>query len=61
VVINSEEFIKFQADQEQLAAQHIDLYMRYLKRDSHSCDIAFDKENANSAELQAILILKRSN
>jgi 3-oxoacyl-ACP reductase-like protein len=54
-VINSEEFIKFQADQEQLAAQHIELYMRYLKRDSRSGDIAFDKEKANSAELQAKL------
>jgi hypothetical protein len=28
-MINSEEFIKFQADQEQFAAQHIELYMRY--------------------------------
>jgi fatty acid synthase subunit alpha, fungi type len=60
-VINSEEFIKFQADQEQLAAQHIELYMRYLKQDSRSCHIAFDKEKANSAELQAILISKGSN
>ena len=53
--INSEEFHKFQADQEQFAAQHIDLYMRYLKRDSRSGDIAFDKEKANSAALQAKL------
>jgi fatty acid synthase subunit alpha len=29
--INSEEFVKFR---EQFAAQHIELYMRYLKRDS---------------------------
>ncbi|KIM74010.1 hypothetical protein PILCRDRAFT_801589, partial [Piloderma croceum F 1598] len=54
-MINSEEFIKFQADQEQFAAQHIALYMRYLKRDSRSADIASDKEKANSAELQAKL------
>jgi fatty acid synthase subunit beta len=46
---------KFQADQEQFAAQHIELYMRYLKRDSRSGDIAFDKEKANSSELQAKL------
>jgi fatty acid synthase subunit beta len=54
-MINSEEFIKFQADQEQFAPQHIELYMRYLKRDSRSGDIAFDKEKANSVELQAKL------
>jgi fatty acid synthase subunit beta len=54
-MINSEEFVKFQAEQEQFAAQHIELYMRYLKRDSRSGDIAFDKEKANSAELQAKL------
>ena len=53
--INSEEFLKFQADQEQFAAQHIELYMRYLKRDSRSGDIAFDKEKANSTQLQAKL------
>jgi fatty acid synthase subunit alpha, fungi type len=53
--INSEEFLKFQAEQEQFAAQHIELYMRYLKRDSRSGDIAFDKEKANSSELQAKL------
>ena len=45
-MINSEEFIKFQVDQEQFAAQYIELYMRYLKRDSRSSDIAFDKEMA---------------
>lgn len=55
VTINSEEFLKFQAGQEQFVAQHIELYMRYLKRDSRSGDIAFDKEKANSAELQAKL------
>ncbi|KAL0953237.1 hypothetical protein HGRIS_004490 [Hohenbuehelia grisea] len=54
-VINSEEFLKFQAEQEQFAAQHVELYMRYLKRDSRSGDIAFDKEKANSAALQAKL------
>lgn len=53
--INSEEFLKFQADQEKFAAQNIELYMRYLKRDSRAGDIAFDKEKANSAALQAKL------
>jgi len=28
--INSEEFLKFQAEQEQFATQHIELYMHYL-------------------------------
>jgi fatty acid synthase subunit alpha, fungi type len=53
--INSEEFVKFQAEQEQFTAQHIELYMRYLKRDSRSGDMAFDKEKINSTELQAKL------
>jgi fatty acid synthase subunit beta len=53
--INSEEFLKFQADQEKFAAQHIELYMRYLKHDSQSGEILFDKEKANSAALQAKL------
>ncbi|KAF9267936.1 fatty acid synthase [Marasmius fiardii PR-910] len=53
--INSEEFLKFQAEQEQFAAQHIELYMRYLKRDSRSGEIAFDREKANSLDLQAKL------
>jgi fatty acid synthase subunit alpha len=54
-VINSEEFLKFQAEQERFAAQHIELYMRYLKRDPRSGEIAYDKEKANSAALQAKL------
>ncbi|TDL13244.1 hypothetical protein BD410DRAFT_847158 [Rickenella mellea] len=44
LVINSEEFIKFQAQQERLAEQHVELYMRYLKRNSHAGELAFDKE-----------------
>jgi fatty acid synthase subunit beta len=54
-MINSEEFIKFQAEQEQFAAQHIELYMRYLKRDSRSGELAYDKEKATSAALQSRL------
>jgi len=53
--INSEEFLKFRAEQEQFAAQHIELYMRYLNKDSRAGEIAFDKEKANSAQLQARL------
>jgi len=49
-----EEFLKFQAEQEQFAAQHVELYMRYLKRDSRSGD----KEKANFAELQTKLELE---
>jgi fatty acid synthase subunit alpha, fungi type len=54
-VINSEEFLKFQAEQERFAAQHVELYMRYLQRDSRSGEIAFDKEKAHSVALQARL------
>ncbi|KAG6910835.1 hypothetical protein DXG01_007150 [Tephrocybe rancida] len=53
--INSEEFLKFQADQERFAAQHVELYMRYLGRDSRAGEIAFDQEKATSAALQAKL------
>ena len=53
--INSEEFLKFQAEQEQFAAQHIELYMRYLGRDSRAGEIAFDREKATSTALQAKL------
>ena len=53
--INSEEFLKFQAEQEQFTAQHIKLYMRYLKRDSRSGELAYDKEKATAVALQARL------
>jgi fatty acid synthase subunit beta len=53
--INSKEFLKFQAEQEKFAAQNIELYMHYLKRDSRSGKILFDKEKANFAALQAKL------
>lgn len=54
-VINSEEFLKFQEEQEQFAAQHVELYMRYLKRDSRAGEMAFDKEKMNVEALQAKL------
>ncbi|KAJ6624064.1 fatty acid synthase [Mycena sp. CBHHK59/15] len=53
--INSEEFIKFQSDQEKFAAQHVELYMRYLNRDSRAGETALDKEKANSLALQTKL------
>src|SRR5215471_4903084 len=53
--INSEEFLKFQAKQDQFATQQIELYMRYLKKDPCSGEIAFDKEKAASEALQAKL------
>ncbi|KAG6893584.1 hypothetical protein C0992_009428 [Termitomyces sp. T32_za158] len=55
VTINSEEFLKFQADQQRFAAQHVELYMRYLGRDSRAGEIAFDQEKATSTALQAKL------
>lgn len=54
-MINSEEFLKFKAEQDRFAAQHIELYMRYLNRDSRAGEIAHDKEKAASAQLQVRL------
>ncbi|EJD06870.1 fatty acid synthase [Fomitiporia mediterranea MF3/22] len=54
-VINSEEFLKFKADQDKFVSQQIELYMRHLGRDSRAGEIAHDKEKANAAELQARL------
>ncbi|KAJ7158521.1 fatty acid synthase [Mycena filopes] len=53
--INSEEFTKFQSDQEKFAAQHVELYMRYLHRDSRAGETALDQEKANSLALQTKL------
>lgn len=53
--VSSEELLKFRAEQEQFAAQHIELYMRYLNKDSRAGEVAFDKEKANSVQLQARL------
>ena len=54
-VINSEEFLKFQADQHKFAAHHVELYMRYLGRDSRAGEVAFDQEKATNQALQAKL------
>jgi 3-oxoacyl-ACP reductase-like protein len=54
-VMNSEEFLKFQAEQHEFAHQQINLYSRYLKRDPRQGEISFDKEKATSVQLQARL------
>ena len=52
--MNSEEFLKFQAEQYQFAGQQIGLYSRYLK-DSRAGDLKYNAEKANSIALQARL------
>ena len=42
VIINSEEFLKFESDQSKFIQQHIELYMRYLKKDSRAGENSFD-------------------
>ncbi|KAG8694164.1 3-oxoacyl-[acyl-carrier-protein] synthase, partial [Ceratobasidium sp. 395] len=54
-VMNSEEFLKFQSEQQLFAAQHIELYMRYLKRDSRAGARAYDEEKESAAALQSKL------
>ena len=51
-VINSEEFTKFQSQQEQFVAQQVEVYMRYLGKDSRAGEAAFAKEKENANELQ---------
>jgi fatty acid synthase subunit alpha, fungi type len=54
-VLNSEEFLKFQAKQHDFAHQQINLYSRYLKRDPRQGEILYDKEKASSVQIQARL------
>ncbi|EJU05022.1 fatty acid synthase [Dacryopinax primogenitus] len=54
-VINSEEFLKFQAQQHAFAEQNIQLYMRYLGKDSRAGARLYDQEKQSSALLQAKL------
>lgn len=51
--INSEEFLKFTSDQNKFIQQHIELYNRYLKKDTRAGEIAYDREKANTLALQA--------
>ena len=53
--MNSEEFLKFQAEQHEFAHQQINLYSRYLKRDPRLGEILYDKEKASSSQIQARL------
>ena len=48
-VINSEEFIKFQANQHKFAAQLVELYMRYLVHGSRDGETAFDKRKQTAS------------
>ena len=55
-VINTEEFLsKFQSDQQKFTAQHVELYMRYLGRDSRTGEVTFNQEKVTSLALQAKL------
>ncbi|KAF8577776.1 fatty acid synthase [Ramaria rubella] len=54
-IINSEEFLKFQAEQERFAGQQIEVYMRYLNRDSRAGERASDAAKDNLSDLQAKL------
>ena len=53
--MNSEKFLKFQAEQHEFAHQQINLYSRYLKRDPRQGEILYDKEKAKSLQIQARL------
>ena len=55
-VINSEEFLQFQAEQEKFVSQQIELFMRHLKHDSREGELKHDAEKANSAALQTRLL-----
>jgi len=54
-VMNSEEFLKFKAEQEEFVARQVELYMRHLGRDSRAGGQAYDEEKANSLKLQSKL------
>lgn len=54
-VINSEEFLKFAADQDRFASQQVELWMRYLGRDSRAGEIKYDAEKASAEQIQARL------
>ena len=54
-VMNSEEFLKFKTEQHEFAAHQVELYMRYLGRDSREGGQLYDQEKANSLSLQSRL------
>jgi 3-oxoacyl-ACP reductase-like protein len=53
--MNSEEFLKFQAEQHEFAYPQINLHSRYWKRDPRQGEILYDKKKASSAQVQAWL------
>ena len=48
VVVNSEEFLKFQAERHEFVYQQINLYSHYLKRDPCQGEILYNKEKAST-------------
>jgi fatty acid synthase subunit alpha len=54
-VMNSKEFLKFQAEQHEFVRLQINLYSRYLKHDPRQGEILYDKEKASSSQIQARL------
>ncbi|KIO16925.1 hypothetical protein M407DRAFT_12583 [Tulasnella calospora MUT 4182] len=54
-VMNSEEFLKFQAQQHEFARQQVELYMRYLDQDSRIGHRLHAEEKASSLVLQSRL------
>jgi len=51
--MNSEEFIKFQAAQQEFAKQQVELYMRYLDLDTCAGHSAADVEKGNRSTKSA--------
>ncbi|KAG8968299.1 3-oxoacyl-[acyl-carrier-protein] synthase [Tulasnella sp. 419] len=54
-VMNSEEFLKFQAQQHEFAQQQIELHSRYLGKDTRAGHRLYDEEKLNSLTLQSRL------
>ncbi|KAG8939452.1 3-oxoacyl-[acyl-carrier-protein] synthase [Tulasnella sp. 424] len=54
-VMNSEEFLKFQAQQHEFARQQVELYMRYLDQDSRAGPRLHAEEKTSSLALQSRL------
>ncbi|KAF9167813.1 3-oxoacyl-[acyl-carrier-protein] synthase [Actinomortierella ambigua] len=53
MVMNSEEFNQFQAKQNALMYQHLEIYARYLERDLRAGDKLFEEEKRATLRLQA--------
>lgn len=53
--MNSEEFLKFRDEQHRFAAQQVEIYMRYLEKDSRAGERAHDSARVKMLELQSKL------